>query len=118
MEGLPVQNLMILAALGFASARATQLVVDDTIGDPLRKRLELWHARKHTSKVRTFIRSLLGCIMCAGWWLSLITTLVYLVAADQWSGTSLWVHAVECWVVMGFQVTLNLRWDRDAAQAR
>lgn len=98
---------MILAALGFASYRAVQLVVHDTIGDPLRKRIELWHAARHESKARTFVRMLIQCPYCVGWWLSLVTTLVYLTAAGQWGAASLWVHAIECWVVMGVQALLN-----------
>jgi len=105
-----MQNLATLAALGFASYRATQLVVHDSIGDGLRNRLELWHAARYDSRARTFIRSLLGCTYCAGWWLSLLTVLVYLTAAGQWGKAPLLVHAIEAWTVMGVQALAN-RWD-------
>jgi hypothetical protein len=102
---------MILTALGFASYRAVQLVVHDTIGDPLRARLETWYADGirpgRTNRFRAFIRSLLSCIYCVGWWLSLITTLAYLTAAGQWGAASLWVHAIECWAVMGIQALMS-----------
>ncbi|ATN93749.1 hypothetical protein SEA_ABT2GRADUATEX2_9 [Streptomyces phage Abt2graduatex2] len=105
-----MQSLTTLAVLGFAAYRATQLVVWDTIGDRLRDRLELWHAAKHTSRFRTFVRQLIGCPYCAGWWLSMITVLVYLTAAGQWGSAPLIVHAVEAWAVAGIQALLN-RWD-------
>lgn len=105
-----MQNLLTLAVLGFAAYRATQLVVWDTIGDGLRDRIEVWHATKHTSRVRTFVRQLISCPYCTGWWLSMLTTLVYLTAAGQWGRAPLIVHAVECWAVAGIQALLN-RWD-------
>lgn len=93
--------------LGFAAYRATQLVVHDSIGDRLRHRLELWHAARFESRARSFIRDLIGCTYCAGWWLSLITVLVYLTAAGQWGAAPLWVHALEVWAVMGVQALMN-----------
>jgi len=105
-----MQNLLVLGALGFAAYRATQLVVWDSILDGWRTRLELWHAAKHESRVRTFVRDLVGCPYCTGWWLSMLTTLAYLTAAGQWGQAPLVVHAVECWTVAGIQALLN-RWD-------
>ena len=96
-----------LGALGFAAYRATQLVVHDSIGDGLRQRLELWHARKFDSRARSFIRDLVSCVYCSGWWMSLASVLVYLTATDGWAGTPLLVHAVECWTVAGIQALLN-----------
>ena len=109
-KGAPVQDLTTLAVLGFAAYRATQLVVHDSIGDGLRTRLELWHAKRSESKARTFLRDLIGCPYCSGWWLSLVTVLVYLTAAGQWGTAPLWIHAIECWAVAGVQALLN-RWD-------
>lgn len=100
-------GLLELGALGFASARATQLIVHDTIADPVRARLELWHARKFDSRVRSFVRDLLGCVYCSGWWLSLVTVLVYLTATESWGDAPLLVHAIECWAVAGIQALLN-----------
>ena len=75
-----MEHLAVIAALGFAAYRATQLVVHDTIADPIRARLELWHAAKFDSKVRSFIRDLLACVYCSGWHLSWISVLAYSAA--------------------------------------
>ena len=109
-KGAPVQDLTTLVVLGFAAYRATQLVVHDSIGDGLRTSLELWHAKRSESKTRTFLRDLIGCPYCSGWWLSLVTVLVYLTAAGQWGAAPIWIHAVEGWAVAGVQALLN-RWD-------
>lgn len=103
-------SLTTILILGLASYRAVQLIVWDTIGDPLRARLELWHAAKFESGVRTFVRNLIGCPYCTGWWVSMITTLVYLTATGGWGSAPLLVHAVECWAVTGVQALAN-RWD-------
>ncbi len=100
-------SLTELLVLGLASYRATQLVVWDTIGNGLRARLELWHAHKHTSPFRTFIRQLVVCTYCAGWWVSMATTLTYITATGAWGRSPLLVHAVECWAVTGIQALLN-----------
>lgn len=105
-----MQNIATLAVLGFAAYRATHLVVWDSIVQPVRDRIEAWHADKFTSRFRTFIRNLIKCPYCVGWWLSMITALTYLTAAGQWGRASIWVHAVECWAVAGIQALLN-RWD-------
>lgn len=96
-----------LGALGFAAYRATQLVVHDSILDGLRERLELWHAVRFDSRFRTFVRDLLSCTYCSGWWLSLVTVLTYLTVTGGWAGTPLLVHAIECWAVAGIQALLN-----------
>jgi hypothetical protein len=93
--------------LGAASARGTQLVLHDSIGDPLRERMELWHASKHTSRVRTFVRDLLSCIYCTGWWLSVITLTVYLLATGQWSEAPLLVHGIEAFAIAAVQMLIN-----------
>lgn len=100
-----------LAALGLAAARGTQLVVHDAIGDPLRNRLELWHAKRHDSRARTFIRDLLACILCAGFWASVITLAVY-HTATTWHGVSLLSFGIDVFAVAAVQVTINLWWDR------
>jgi len=105
-----MQNLLILGALGLAAYRATQLVVWDTIGDPLRRRLEMWRVAKFESKFRKFVQDLVSCTYCAGWWLSLVTLVVYLTAAGQWGAASPWIHAIEFWAVAGVQSLFN-RWD-------
>ena len=109
-----MQELTTLLILGFASYRATQLVVWDSIGDGLHERLDRWHhdgiGPDRRNAFRTFVKKLLNCVYCTGWWLSLVTLAVYLTAAGQWGAASLWVHAVEFWAVAGIQALLN-RWD-------
>lgn len=100
-----------LAALGLASARGTQLIVHDSIGDPLRNRLELWHAKRHDSPVRTFIRDLLACILCAGFWASAITVAVH-HTATTWHGVTPLSFGIDVFAVAAIQVTINLWWDR------
>ena len=109
-DGATMQNLLTLGVLGLAAYRATQLVVWDTIGDRLRARIEMWHARKIESGIRSFIRALISCTYCVGWWLSLVTLATYLTAAGQWGAASVWIHAVEFWAVAGIQSLAN-RWD-------
>lgn len=76
-------SLWELGALGFAAARVTQLVVHDSIGDPLRARFEMFHARKFDSKIRTFFRDMLSCIYCVSFHAAWMTVLVYSVATDR-----------------------------------
>lgn len=104
-------GLTELVVLGAASARGTQLVVHDSIGDPLRDRLELWHAKRHDSRVRTFIRDLLGCVLCAGFWGSVITLAVY-HTATTWHGVTLLDFGLNAFAVAAVQVSVNLWWDR------
>jgi hypothetical protein len=103
-------NLMTLGALGFAAYRGTQLIVHDSILDGAREKMELWHARKFTSKPRTFIRDLLGCTYCTGFHLSWIAVLAYLLASGTWGDAPSLVHGIEVFSVAGIQALLN-RWD-------
>lgn len=108
-----MQDLVVLAALGLASARGTQLIVHDSILDPVRDRIESWRVSKFESKARKFVWDLLSCILCTGWWVSVITLTAYLTAAGQWGEASWLIHGIEAFVVAGIQVTLNLLWDKD-----
>lgn len=104
-----MEHLALIAVLGLAAYRATQLVVWDTIADPIRTRIELWHAARHDSRFRSFVRDLIGCTYCAGFWLSCITVLAFVYGvADH--GQPIWLTAVDCWSVAGVQALLN-RWD-------
>ena len=98
-----MQNLAVLAALGFASARGVQLVVHDTIGDPVRARIEAWHLDGirpgRRNRLRSFVRDLLGCVYCVGFWLSVLATATYLTAAGEWGGASFFVHAIEAFAI-------------------
>lgn len=102
-------SLLELAALGFAAYRVTQLVVHDSILDGWRARLELWHARKFDSKVRTFIRDLVGCTYCTGFHASWLTLLTYLLAADKGSGglSGFLLFGVQSFAVAGVQALLS-----------
>lgn len=107
-----MDQLAVLAALGFASYRVTQLVVWDSILDGWRQRLELWHARRFESKARTFVRDLLKCTYCTGFHVSWLTVLVYLLATGKWAtgfGGFL-LFGVQSFAVAGIQALLN-RWD-------
>lgn len=110
--GRHVQNFLTLAALGFAAARVTQLVVHDSILDGWRERLELWHASKFDSKPRTFIRTLFGCTYCVGFHASWLTVLTYLLATGQWDTSmgGFLVFGIESFAVAGVQMVIN-RWD-------
>lgn len=101
---------MTLAALSFAAYRLTQFVVWDSLLDSARTRLELWQANRLTSPFRAFVRQLLSCIYCIGFWLAVAVTVIYLTAARQWDAAPLIVHGIECWAVAGGQALLN-RWD-------
>jgi hypothetical protein len=107
---VPVLGPVELAALGLASARGTQLIVHDSLLDGWRERLELWHAAKHTSRIRTFIRDLCACIYCVGFHTSWIALLTYLLASGQWSRSAPLVHGIEAFAIAGLQMLIN-RWD-------
>lgn len=105
-----MQNLAVLAALGFASARATQLVVHDSIADPVRNKIELWEAHNFGTRKGSaikFLKDLISCTYCAGWHLSWITLVAYLTATGQWGSAPLLVHGIEAWAVAGVQALLN-----------
>jgi hypothetical protein len=103
-------GLLTLAVLALASYRATQLVVHDSIGDPLRDRVIAWHERRPDSSLRDAIVTLISCTYCAGWWVSGAVLAAYLLAAGAFTGTPLVVHGVEWFAVAGGQALLN-RWD-------
>ncbi|KUN37686.1 hypothetical protein AQJ30_15490 [Streptomyces longwoodensis] len=100
-------SLPVLALLGFAAYRATQLGVHDTILDGPRQRLGLWHAKKVDSRARGFIVQLVSCIYCFGFWLSGLTLLVYLLATDSWGDAPWLVHGIEWFAVAGAQALAN-----------
>jgi hypothetical protein len=101
----------VLALLGFAAYRATQLGVHDTILDPGRERLAAWQANNRDSKPRAFLIQLISCIYCLGFWLSGVTLLAYLLATDSWNHAPWIVHGIEWFAVAGVQVLLNRRDD-------
>ncbi|MGW3447322.1 DUF1360 domain-containing protein [Streptomyces sp. NPDC001076] len=104
-------SLPVLALLGFAAYRATQLGVHDSILDSARERLAAWHAKQLDSKARAFLIQLVSCIYCLGYWLSGVTLLAYLVATDSWGGAPWIVHGIEWFAVAGVQALLSRRDD-------
>ncbi|WP_086859864.1 DUF1360 domain-containing protein [Streptomyces milbemycinicus] len=104
-------SLPVLALLGFASYRATQLGVHDSLLDGPRERGAAWHANNLGSKPRAFVMQLISCIYCLGFWLSGVTLLVYLLATDSWGNASWLVHGIEWFAVAGVQALLNRRDD-------
>lgn len=102
-------SLTELALISLASYRATQAVTDDSILDGARARLEVWHADKAESKIRTFIVDLVGCIFCVGFWLSGITLFTYLAATGKWHDEPIIINLMQWWAVAGAQALLNYR---------
>lgn len=105
-----MQHLAVLVALGFAAYRVTQLIVWDSILDGWRQRLELWHARKFESKVRTFVRDLLKCTYCVSFHASWLTVLAYLLATGHNpvdSVSSFWLFGIQSFTVAGASALLS-----------
>lgn len=103
-------NLLELAALGFAAARVTQLVVHDSLLDGWRQKIELWHAAKFDSRVRTFIRDLLSCTYCVGYHSAWLTVLTYLLATDHnpvGSPGAFALFGIQSFAVAGVQMMIN-----------
>lgn len=108
-----MEYLAVQLVLGFAAYRVTQLVVWDTILDGWRERLELWHARRFDSRIRTFVRDLLKCTYCFGYWASVATVLTYLLATGHnpvGSADEFWLFGIQSFSVAGIQALLS-RWD-------
>lgn len=109
-----MEHLAVLAALGFASYRVTQLVVHDTIGDPLRARLAAWHMNGvgpgRSNRVRSFFWDLSRCTFCVGFHASWLTVLVYLLATGTnpvGSFSSFWLFGIQSFAVAGIQAILS-----------
>ncbi|MFD8820757.1 DUF1360 domain-containing protein [Streptomyces sp. NPDC059605] len=108
--GATLIDLVVLVVLGCAAYRATQLVVHDTILDPVRDRLYAWHGKATTSVVRSAAVTLIACTYCAGWWLAGAILATYLLVTGQFGQAPLLVHGIEWLAVAGVQALLN-RWD-------
>ncbi|MDX3067155.1 DUF1360 domain-containing protein [Streptomyces sp. ND04-05B] len=104
-------SLPVLALLGFAAYRATQLGVHDSLLDGPRERLAAWYAKNLDSKPRAFVVQLISCIYCLGFWLSGATLLAYLLTTGAWGDASWLVHGIEWFAVAGVQALLNRRDD-------
>lgn len=96
-----------LAVLSFAAARGTQLLVHDSIGDPLRDPLFAWNANKPESKIRQFVITLISCVYCMGAHVSWVTLLAYLYADGRLGDTSLLGFGINWFAIAGAQMLLN-----------
>jgi hypothetical protein len=99
-----------LALLAFAVYRGTQLIVHDSILDPVRERVDHWHQQRPQSGVREAVVTLVSCVYCSGWWIAGALLLTWLLATGQWHQAPLLVHGIEWLAVAGGAVLLN-RWD-------
>ncbi|WP_406482644.1 DUF1360 domain-containing protein [Streptomyces sp. NBC_01615] len=63
-------SFLELALLATSGYRATQLAVHDTILDPVRDKAYAWHAKRPESTARTAVITLISCVYCMGWWVS------------------------------------------------
>jgi len=105
-----VIHIAELAVLCLAGYRATQLIVHDSILDPIRDRIHLWRAARPESKAREAVTTLIGCPYCSGFWLAGIILAVYLTCTGTWGDANWLLHGVEWFAVAGGAVLLN-RWD-------
>lgn len=113
--------LPVLFALGFAAYRGTRLFVFDTITEPLRDKIAERYAYSTGLRERVwdFVHSLIQCTYCTGFWVSVVTVLVYrLAVTGEWgngdtSVDELATFGVEVFAVAGVQALLN-RWDSRA----
>ncbi|WP_030236795.1 DUF1360 domain-containing protein [Streptomyces sp. NRRL S-350] len=103
-------NLAELGVLGFACYRGTQLIVHDTILDPLRDQVIDWRVKKPESNVRDLLLTLISCVYCTGWWVAGFLLATYLLASGQWAQAPVLVHGIEWLAVAGAGVVIN-RWD-------
>lgn len=110
LGGLPVINIAVLAVLALAGYRSTQLIVWDSILDPIRDRIHLWQAHRPESRPRELITTLIGCPYCMGFWLSGIILAIYLTCTGTWGDAHWLLHGVEWFAIAGGAVLLN-RWD-------
>ncbi|MFB8381199.1 DUF1360 domain-containing protein [Streptomyces rubiginosohelvolus] len=103
-------SLVELAVLAAAGYRGTQLLVHDSILDPVRDRIEGWFQKKPESKARELVVALISCVYCTGWWVSGCVLATYLFAAGRWHDAPLLIHGLEWPAVAGAAVAIN-RWD-------
>lgn len=99
-----------LALLALAGYRGTQLLVHDSILDPLRDHIDAWHQNKPDSPARTAVVTLIYCVYCTGWWVAGALLLTWLLVTGTWSQAPLLVHGIEWLAVAGAAVLAN-RWD-------
>lgn len=99
-----------LALLALAGYRGTQLVVHDSILDPVRARIDAWQQKKPHSTFRDSVVTLISCVYCSGWWVAGTLLATCLLATGEMRHEPLLVHLIEWLGVAGGAVLLN-RWD-------
>lgn len=100
-------DLPVLALLGIAGYRGTQLGVHDTILEPLRARILTWQSNRPQSGPRLAVTMLIECTYCLGWWVSGAILATYLLATGTWHDAPLLVHGIEWLAVAGVQALAN-----------
>ncbi|MEC3995171.1 DUF1360 domain-containing protein [Actinacidiphila sp. DG2A-62] len=103
-------SITTLALLALAGYRGTQLVVHDSILDPVRARIDAWQQNRPQSAFRAAVVTLISCVYCSGWWISGALLAVWLLVTGTWDAAPVLVHGVEWLAVAGGAVLLN-RWD-------
>lgn len=99
-----------LALLALAGYRGTQLLVHDSILDPVRERVFAWHGRATESAARTAVVTLISCVYCTGWWVAGAVLTTWLLTTGTWDSAPILVHGLEWLAVAGAAALLN-RWD-------
>lgn len=99
------------AVLSAASYRGVQLLVWDSLTQPIRDKVEIRHATKPGNKIWWFLNAVLGCVYCCGMYVAGIALLAYLLASGTWGDTSWLVHGIEWFAVAGVAALLNRRDD-------
>lgn len=107
-------NLATIVLLALAAYRGTQLVVHDSIGDPVRDRLIAWHEHKPTARPRGALVTLITCTYCAGAWISAAALAAWLTISHTWpdrlTPATAALLLLNWFAVAGGQSLLN-RWD-------
>jgi hypothetical protein len=99
-----------LAILALAGYRGTQLVVHDSLLDPVRERLDAWQQARNQSAIRAAVVTLISCVYCSGFWISGALLLTWLLVTGTWDDAPVLIHGIEWLAVAGAAVLLN-RWD-------
>lgn len=104
-------TLTELALLAAASYRGVQLLVHDTVTDPIRDAIEVRYATNSHNKLWWFLHAVLGCVYCCGMYVAAAALWAYWLATDTWTGTPWLVHGLEWFAVAGVAALLNRRDD-------
>lgn len=104
-------TLTELALLAAASYRGVQLLVHDSLTDPIRDKIETRHATNPRNKLWWFLNAVLGCVYCAGMYVAAAALWAYWLATSTWDDTPWVVHGLEWFAVAGIAALANRRDD-------